>query len=419
MSKPTVVLERLNWDVECRIDLMTKRGFVVKEFAFTGKDKEKKSMYGIHSPLFGSDWEDEDAFADRYSCKCKELIGKLYEGEKCPKCGEEVIYRDIDISMTGWIILDRYKIIQPLYYKILANIIGTKGNTFLNIINPEYQVDKDGMIVARDREEDPNNPFFGIGIMEFYHRFGEIMDYYYDKKKNKRDLIDMIRDERDSVFTSCIPVYSSILRPIAFGGEKYSFTKMDRKYNTIRSKVVLLNGDKEDDEMESNYNVIHSQNVLRSIQKELMELWELTFAHVEKKHGHIREEIHGGRINFSARNVIIPDAELRSDEISFGYLTFLELFRHEIVCNLVNMLDCSYEFATEEWNRATRVFNPRIFEVMQYIIKKHKPRVAINRNPTINYGSLICMKIKDVRRGLDDNYTMSIPISSLGDLNAD
>ena len=419
MGKPTVELERLNWDTECRIDLMTKRGFVVKEFAFIGKDKEKKAMSGIHSPLFGSDWEDDDAFADRYSCRCKEVIGKIYEGEICKVCKEPVMFRDIDIGMTGWIVMNNYKIIQPAYYRILGNIIGTKGNTFLNIITPEYEVNKDGLITARDREQDTNNPFFGIGISEFHRRFDEIMNYYYDKKKNKRELIDMIRDEQDSIFTSCIPVYSSVLRPIAYGGEKYSFTKMDRKYNTIRAKVLLLNKDDDLDEMDSHYSIIHSQNVLKSIQHEIMELWEMTFANVEKKHGHIREEIHGGRINFSARNVIIPDPELKSDEVVLGYLTFLELYRHEIVANLVRMLDCSYEFATEEWSRATRVFNPRIYEVMGYIINKHKPKVVINRNPTINYGSLVCMTVKSVRHGLDDDYTMAIPISSLGDFNAD
>ena len=415
---PAVVqLERINWDVECRIDLMTKKGFVVRDFAFVG-DREK-TKYGIHSPLFGSDWEDEDAFSDRYSCRCKETIGMVFEGEVCPKCETVVEYRDVDLEMTGWIILNNSRIIQPEYYRILSFIINDKSqHNIESIITPNFEVDENGKIVD-EIENEKNMPFFGIGIDGLYENYDEVLDYFWKKKKTKRGLIDEIRGDREACFTSCIPVYSSVLRPISFGTESYFFTKVDKHYNAIRSKVVLVNKIQVDEDEETVNDFVYRQLVLSTLQKKLMELWDVTFTQVESKHGHIREEILGGRINYSARNVIIPDSTLRADEVVLGYVTFLELYRYEIIGYLVKTTDCTYEEAGDEWSHSIRNFNPRVYEIINHIIAKHKPIIVINRNPTINYGSLMSMKVKKVRPILDDNYTMSLPIAILAALNAD
>ncbi|WP_216369601.1 hypothetical protein, partial [Brevibacillus sp. MCWH] len=54
-----------------------------------------------------------------------------------------------------------------------------------------------------------------------------------------------------------------------------------------------------------------------------------------------------------------------------------------------------------------------------YFVKKKKPRIIINRNPTINYGSLLLMKVVEVKKEYKDDYTMSLPIQILRVLNAD
>ena len=52
-----------------------------------------------------ADWSDEDAFSERYSCRCQELRGRVFEGEICPKCETKVEFKDTDLEITGWIIL--------------------------------------------------------------------------------------------------------------------------------------------------------------------------------------------------------------------------------------------------------------------------------------------------------------------------
>lgn len=202
MSKKGVRLVKLNWDEECKLDLMTGRGFRITEPAITNKDQ--KSMNGIQSPRFGTDWSDENPFIDRYRCQCGELQGKIFEGETCPHCKATVEYKDVDLSITGWIILDSYKVIQPSYYNKLASIIGSK--TFKEIVEYNKLIDRNGFINNKEN----NNPFYGIGIIEFRERFDEILNYYKAKKKNKLEEIAEIEEDKEKVFTSCIPVYSAV-----------------------------------------------------------------------------------------------------------------------------------------------------------------------------------------------------------------
>ena len=159
--------------------------------------------------------------------------------------------------------------------------------------------------------------------------------------------------------------------------------------------------------------------ILSTIQEKLMELWELVFDLINQKDGFIKSEILGGMINFSSRCVIIPDPELKADEVKLNYMAFLELYKYEIIAYLVKMGGITENEAYEAWFKARIVYNPKIYEVMNFILKKRKPKILINRNPTINYGSLLCVKIKSIKNEFSEDYTMSMPLQILTVLNAD
>ena len=89
-------LKEINFDEEFKKDLAIGKGFEITEKPFKKKMKDRegnivkkglKNMHGLHSPAFGSDWQDDNAFATRYSCECGSRIGKVFEGTRCPKCG--------------------------------------------------------------------------------------------------------------------------------------------------------------------------------------------------------------------------------------------------------------------------------------------------------------------------------------------
>lgn len=413
LTREEVQLVPLDWDDECEKDFLTGRGFEITEPAFKGK--EVKSKYGIQSPLFGTDWEDDDAFSERYSCKCKTLVGRVYESEVCVVCNTKVQFRDIDLRTFGWIKLNDYSIIQPIYYNMLGSLMGKAQ--LLETIEYDKDINQDGWVSDKVSK---TNPFKGIGLVAFKERFDEILEFYWNKKKKKRDIITELENNKKKVFASCIPVYSSVLRPVSFKNESFFNSKIYKKYNVIVSDSRLLyNQNRHMKKRVSKKARLTDLTILSEIQKELMVLWELVFSEIDRKKGHIRSQVLGGRVNFSARNVIIPDPTLESDQVRVGYLTFLELYRNEIIAYMVKMNNCTYNQAFDDWSKATLTFDPKVYEIMMYIVKKTKPPIIINRNPTINYGSLLQMEIIDINREYEDDYTMSLPIQILKVLNAD
>jgi DNA-directed RNA polymerase beta' subunit len=100
----------------------------------------------------------------------------------------------------------------------------------------------------------------------------------------------------------------------------------------------------------------------------------------------IKNEVLGGRINFSSRCVIIPNPELRADQIVLCYKSFLELFKYEIIAYLTKMDGITAAEANELWFRASVTFNQKIYEIMKYFVEKRKVKVLINRNPKFVWG---------------------------------
>jgi DNA-directed RNA polymerase beta' subunit len=416
-----------NWDKDCKMDLISGDGFHITEPATKKKDRKTiKNENGSHSSRFGSDYMGEDV-SGRYSCTCGAIKGKVFEGETCPQCKSKIVFKEVDLSMTGWIILDEYYIIQPLMYKKLESIIGTKVFNDIIIFNKMMSID--GTLTT----DESKGPFYGIGLIEFKERFDEILAYYKNKmrsKPNKIIAIEEIEDNKDCVFTHSIPVYSSILRPLGFNDENFSYTKLDKKLNSVFSLSQLLNNSNVLEKRRKGWNKdkrmrMNLPNILSNIQLKVMETWQLIFEELDNKDGHIRSDIMGGMVNYSGRCVIIPDPTLRADEIILNYMCFLELYKFEIISCLVKIEQTTENVAFDKWCKARVKYSKKIHEVMRYIIKKHKPKVRLNRNPSINYGSLLVMKVKDVKceniDGLDgmDDFTMSLPLQILPVTNAD
>ena len=145
--------------------------------------------------------------------------------------------------------------------------------------------------------------------------------------------------------------------------------KESSKYEKKKKKWISNSKER----MDINYN-------LSKIQEKWMEVYAEIFDNIDQKSGHIKEELLGGMVDYSSRNVIIPDATLKSDEVILNYHTFLELFRYEIIACLVKMDNISENAANEIWYKAKIQNNPKVYEIMKYINKTPR-KVIINRNP--------------------------------------
>lgn len=79
--------------------------------------------------------------------------------------------------------------------------------------------------------------------------------------------------------------------------------------------------------------------------------------------------------------------------------------------------DITLSKANAIWRKAA-TFDEKVYEIMQYIIEKEDTRILINRNPTLNFYSMLLMKVRKVKPDGDD-YALSVPLSILPGLNAD
>lgn len=223
-----IKFSRINFETECYKDLINDKGFLISEGPFGDSDKSIKSANGPRSPKYGSTFGDTNEFMDRYSCKCGKFIGATFEGEKCPICETVVEYKDIDILQTGYLNFSPFKIINPLYYHKLQSALSKKN--LENIISNKNIITSNGILRRYNDEMEVKKSmlkYHNIGLDAFYKNFEEIMLYYRQKRKIKADLIDKLIEEKDLLWTSKFPVYSTALRPQGITVESYFFSPIE------------------------------------------------------------------------------------------------------------------------------------------------------------------------------------------------
>lgn len=332
---------------------------------------------------------------EEYSCDCGALQGKFYEGSECPKCQTPVTFVGLNINKFGWIDLSLSKynedgvvieegngchLIEYIPYAQLEKIIGREN--LRNIIQVRNTISITGEFVEDELEEirnaDPANKYYYVGIEQFYHKYNEILDYYYELKgKKNKDLYEFLKN-KDEIFTDKIPVISIILRPAMRTADGLKLDDINIKYQNILKNLEILK--------DVNTIQIIRDSAIEQIQAEFMMLSEEILDAIKSKSGIIRNQICGTRINFSARNIISPAvAGYKIDEIVLPYLTFLELYKFEIINVIRTTENISLKAAEKIWYNATMKYNERVYLIMKKMISDNEVGVLLNRNPTISF----------------------------------
>lgn len=287
-----------DWDSRCKEELITGVGFRITEKGKTDVDLEP-GLYSIHSPLYGTDWKDENAFEDRYSCRCGDLIGRRYMDSEtvCPKCHTKVRFIDTNLRKTGWFILDRNWIINPGMYRKLGWYFGTQHLYQMLKYVPEHERSK--------YMDNKSSPFYGIGMIEFYERFDEIVAWYFNKNK-KYDGYDFIRIHRSEVFVHCIPCYNMLMRKWCVRNGDVKYTTEDKTFQKLYVDHKLLNDNYEWERRveyrkgrRKDTNYLRKENILHRVQGYVNDLWDYSFDTIQRKEGIINEQILGGRLTES------------------------------------------------------------------------------------------------------------------------
>ena len=382
-------IEVIDLDQEAKNDIESGKGFIIDAPKNTNK-KDLKNPNGIYSPKFGQKIGDLNPFIDRYSCECGNLRGRINHGLECPECGKKVKYVDDDFKMFGWIILkDQYHIIHPKFYDTLDYFFGSsqyniekkkiKGSKLQNIINFAPDVDQDGNFKECSFKPD-NEPFYGIGMIDFYNRFDEIVEYYYKKNPKKKEYYDEIYEYRDIIFCHSIPVFTTHLRPTDVRDGQMYYEPTNAIYNMINKHVHSINKDRR--KFDQDVKIKNSE--LFKVQMKYMELVNEIMEILKGKKGQLRSCL-SGRYNFSCRAVIRQDATLRIDQVKLPYVELVKCLQQRIINILIRSYNCSPAEAYDKWSRAVATKDERIGEIIMAIIHSEPEGlpVIINRNPTM------------------------------------
>lgn len=407
-GKDFVVTRRLNWDIAFYDDMANNDGFIISEPATISFDgKVQKTMFGPNSPLFGTTYGDEQAFLERHRCKCGAFKGKQFEGEVCPLCNTKIEARETDIKKTAWMTLGKNVIINPYWYKIFLRLIGKK--VFPEIILGKERVDTDGirhkLIPGVDYEA--KSPYAGIGIDGFLEQYEEIIDYYSKKKKDKAGEFKRCKREKAKVFAHHIPVYSTMLRPSSATSDTFYYNGIDKHINPLFNLTQSI----------KDCEPIEKEGLQERIQYRVNAMWDFNFELIHKKEGFIRNKLMAGSLNYSSRCVIVPNPTLHVDEVDLPYQAFRILFKYRIIYYIMKIDDIPLSKAFYRWKDAYK-FDEYVYDIMMYIVNTEKPRILLNRNPTLNYYSMLLLKVRMIQRN-DKSATLAVPLSILPGLNAD
>ena len=417
-------LERLNMEEEMKKDIASGKGFYIREHQQNLK-KSLKSPDSIYSEKFMKTLQDADAYSDRYSCKCGATKGLDYAGMYCKMCNTKVEFAGDDFEIFGWIKLkDPYRIIHPNLFRSLSTYFGSSN--LQAIIEPDIDLNENGnKMTAYDRKiyekkikrkyrkhTKIDKTYAGIGMMKFYEQFDEILEYFHTKNKTKKlDFYEDILHDKDKIFINAIPVYSTGMRPFKVEGGRFTFEGTNAIFNLMAKLAEKIN--------EDTLSFQRIEKYRASLLWDLQDRYNVLYEEIEKilsgKKGNLRLLI-GGRCNFTSRAIITPDPTLRMDEVKLPYHSLVELLQQTIINILASSYNITYAHAYSIWYKSQIAMDKRVYEIIDnIIIAKEGLPVIVNRNPTINYGSILAMRCV----AINDSFTMSMPLQILPPLNAD
>lgn len=404
--------ERINLTTEFLTDIATHNGFVI----------EKEDHY---APTNIDILVDSSKFTDcEYRCDCGAFIGQDLIGQVCPKCHSEISLHSLNFGYTGWIDLKGHKVITPVYYIMLKRVLGTNMLRFIlgdykSKLNIQYNENDKGMEeekkakrAGRVSQDDiryiikkiPKTKlcYQGIGHDQFYERFEEILTSCAPKNN---DEVEILLKNKESVFTSYIPLYSTAFRPVSKTSETKFYPKINKWFSMMVSVACR---------MENMVLDIERMQALNYIQKCWLDAVEhLIKNEISKKEGFVRSEIVGGGFSFSGRAVITLDISLNVDEIDLPYSMVVTAYQYRLTYMLATRYNMTLEQAYLFVNTYEK--NDIIISLLDEIIAEGQWVVYL-REPTNNLASIVLAKIRRYKIGDD---TMSIPLEVLSGLNAD
>lgn len=407
-----ITLERINLENEFLIDTITNNGFLINE------EEDAYAPTNVDNLINSSKFMDVE-----YRCECGAFIGQDIIGRTCPRCNTEIMLRSLNFRYTGWVDIAPHKVITPAYHPMLKRVMTPN---MLKYVLGDYKFDgtvqynendtnfaenkknrKTGRVAQNDllyiKKKVPKSKYIyeGIGHDAFYNRFEEVLTAC-GKSSNE---MDILLKEKQAVFTSKIPIYSTAFRPVSRTSETMFYPKINKSLSQIVSIQCKLK------DMILPMETIQALNFIQNYWLEAVD--HLIKNEVSKKEGFVRSEIVGGTFSFSGRGVITLDISLNIDEVDLPLPMLMIAFQYKIT----HILSTRYNFTLEQaylYAKDYRV-HPEVMDILQEILDEEQ-WIMILREPTNNFASIEVCKIR--RYKINDD-TISLPPEPLPGYNAD
>jgi DNA-directed RNA polymerase beta' subunit len=349
-----------------------------------------------------------------YSCECGKFTGKAFATLVCDTCDKAVELTEANIDKIGWIDLKDVYIIKYITYMLLEKVIGREN--LKNVIKTPNTININGDIdtieVDNARKSSPEHKYYYVGISGLKENYAEILNYYHELHDKKEEAIFKFLEDPEDVFTNKIPVISTVLRPAMRTEDGLKLDSINNIYVAIIKSVQTLNDKVDLIQIIKNLTIEQLQAQYFQLSVEIME-------NIKSKGGLIRNQVMGTRINFSARNIISPaKAGYKIDEVVLPYLTFLYLYKFEIMNIFAKIKNIKFIEAEKIWYKATLKVDEEALAIMKKIIADQEIGILLNRNPTISYGSILYLRIAGIKDDIED-LTMSIHNGILSLLSGD
>jgi hypothetical protein len=369
------------------------------------------------------------------TCECGNIRGVTKVGLECPICGTKCESKFIDsLEHVSWIAIPEHMppVLHPIWYFILADLtnlgkssatseddkarLPSNNKSILDfMLNSELKKDKD------NKTELPEDylPFVrGRGFQYFFDHVDEILDdwlYNYQKTAKKplaKYVIEFREKYRDKMFTRKLPIMHNSLHPVTSNGATLNYVDS----SSVKALTAAIN-------LSAEVYREHSTTVTeRRKDRELFNAYmnvidyyfEVITKKIAQKEGILRKHNFGSRIHFSFRTVVHPQEKvLPMDEIILPWGIMVNGLKLPILNFLINRMRMAPEAAYNKVMTALTCYDPEVDQCIATFIDEcplHKLPIVIGRNPTLNYGSIMLLYVKEYRKNPEDE-TLAINAS--------
>lgn len=379
----------------------------------------------------------DDALGFVPMCECGATFGLSKVDLVCPVCGTKCSSSFVNtLSHMNWlgIPVNMPPVIHPVWYMVLKSFtalgprergeaddsrnrnkisLRSKPSLIDFILNPEMEKEK---YCTKDLPDKFYPLLKGRGFQYFYEHADEVLDliiYEFPKIKKKskgiEDMIEFRRMYQHLLFQRKLPVLHNSLHQISSNGDTLNY--IDTASKDIMSAILNLSAMcfKE-----------HSTNVARNksgryLYNVFMDAMDYYCSIIEDKlkgkRGLFREHLFGSRIHMCFRTVVHPhDSVMSMDEVILPWGIMVNGLKCIIMNFLVHRYHYTVSAALNKFTLSLIHYDPLVDQCIQEYINecpKKKIPICLGRNPTLNYGSIMLLYVRDYKRDPTDE-TLSI-----------